>query len=193
MVLLTFTFSNILLLIALAKSVFMYYPQIMTKSSTGDFIRIDACTGQQLSWHFSLILCTLLYQSGISYSAISLLLYLALLITIALFYLMQIFYKDEVLTLLPVIITISSGVFIELLVAVKYDFHGQRNTRQGGQCFSCKQCLYSIHVLALWNILIAVQLVTMIATPICVLLFIHHRVLILLGQPFLQAIADYVS
>ena len=45
MVLLTFTFSNILILIALAKSVFTYYPQIMTKSSTGDFIRIDACTG----------------------------------------------------------------------------------------------------------------------------------------------------
>ena len=69
----------------------------------------------------------------------------------------------------------------------------QRSPRQGGQCFSCKQCLYSIHVLTLWNILIAVQLVTMIATPICMLLFIHHRVLILLGQPFLQAITDYVS
>ena len=34
-------------------------------------------------------------------------------------------------------------------------------------------------MLALWNILIAMQLVTMIATPICVLLFIHPQVTVL--------------
>ena len=36
---LTFTFSYILILIAITKSVFTYYPRIMVESSTGDFIR----------------------------------------------------------------------------------------------------------------------------------------------------------
>ena len=92
-------------------------------------------------------------------------------------------YKDEVLTVLAVYIIIPSAVFIELLVcilAVKYEFHDQRNLRHGGQCPSHKQCfLQSIHVLALWNILIAIQLLTKIATPICVFLFVHPQLTIL--------------
>ena len=92
-------------------------------------------------------------------------------------------YKDEVLTMLAVYIIIPTTVFIELLVsilAVKYDFHGQRSPRQVGQCPSCKQwLLQSIHVLALWNILIAIQLITMIATPISVLLFLNPQVTVL--------------
>ena len=89
-------------------------------------------------------------------------------------------YNDDVLTLLAVYIIIPSADFIELLVcilAVKYAFHDQKNLRHGGWCPSHKQCfLQSIHVLALWNILISLQLLTMIATPICVLLFVHPQV-----------------
>ena len=85
--------------------------------------------------------------------------------------------------MLAVYIIIPSTVFIELLVsilAVKYDFRDQRSPRQVGQCTSCKQwLLQSIHVLALWNILIAVQLITMIATPISVLLFLNPQVTVL--------------
>ena len=92
-------------------------------------------------------------------------------------------YKDEVLTLLAVYIIIRSAVFIEFLVciiAVKYEFHDLRNLRHGGWCPSHKQCfLLSIHMLALWNILIAIQLLTTIATPICVLLFVHPQVTVL--------------
>ena len=89
-------------------------------------------------------------------------------------------YKDEVLTLLAVYIIIPSSVFIELLVSVLAVFHYQRSLRRVGQCPSCKQCiLQSIHVLALWNILIAIQLITMIATPICVFLFVHPQVTVL--------------
>ena len=90
-------------------------------------------------------------------------------------------YKDEVLTLLAVYIIIPSSVFIELLVSALAVFCYQRSLRRGGQCPSCKQCiLQSIHMLALWNILITIQLITMIATPIFVLLFIHPQVTVLL-------------
>ena len=92
-------------------------------------------------------------------------------------------YKDEVLTVLAVYIIIPSTVFIELLVsilAVKYDFRDQRSPRQVGQCPSCKQwLLQSIHVLALWNILIAIQLITMVVIPIFVLLFLNPQVTVL--------------
>ena len=85
-------------------------------------------------------------------------------------------YKDEVLTLLAVIIITPSAVFINLIVSVLAVFHYQRSLRCVGQCSSCKQCiLQGVHVLALWNILITIQLITMIATPIFVLLFIHPQ------------------
>ena len=174
----TFIFLNILTPVALAKSVSLYYPRIMAKSSTGDVI---GC----LYWATAIV--AFLYN--IAYAAYSI---------------QQTFfgyrpaitsciihpdcsipsdtsvYKDEVLT---IYIIIPSTVFIELLVsilAVKYDFHGQRSPRQVGQCPSCKQwLLQSIHVLALWNILIAIQLITMIATPISVLLFLNPQVTVL--------------
>ena len=89
-------------------------------------------------------------------------------------------YKDEVLTLLAVIIITPSAVFIELIVSVLAVFHYQKSLRRVGQRSSCKQCiLQGVHVLALWNMLIVIQLITMIATPICVLLFIHPQVTVL--------------
>ena len=91
-------------------------------------------------------------------------------------------YNNEVLTLLAVYVVILSAVFIEFLaciLAVKYAFHDQRNLRPGGW-FPCKQCfLQSIHVLALWSILVAIQLLTKIAIPICVVLFVHPQVTVL--------------
>ena len=73
-------------------------------------------------------------------------------------------YKDEVLTVLAVYVIIPSAVFIEFLaciLALKYAIHDQRNLRHGGWCPSHKLCfLQSIHVLALWSILVAIQLIT---------------------------------
>ena len=91
-------------------------------------------------------------------------------------------YKDEVITLVAVIAIVPSAVFIELLVsiyAVKY-FSGQRSLRYGQQCNLWKYyLLQTVHVLALWNILIALQIVTMIVLPLLILLLIHPQVTVL--------------
>ena len=88
-------------------------------------------------------------------------------------------YKDEFLTVLFVYVIVPSAVFAELLVSVVAVKNNLRNLRDG-QRHSWKQFLsQGFHVLALWNILIAIQLITMITTPITVLLFIHPQVTVL--------------
>ena len=173
----TFIFLNILTPIALAKAVPLYYPTMWAKSSTGDF---TGC----LYWAIAImaLLCNTLYIAlsiwnnffqkwpGITNCLIHPNCSIPSDASV---------YKDEVLTLIVVAIIIPSAVFTELLVsvlAVKDVFHDQRSRRRGGQCPSHKQCLLqSIHVLASWNILIATQLVSKIAIPICVLLFVHPQ------------------
>ena len=68
------------------------------------------------SFPLYVILRTLLFQCGITSFRVDLLLHPVLSMTIALFHLMQMFYKDEVLTVLAVYIIIPSAVFLELLV-----------------------------------------------------------------------------
>ena len=176
----TFIFLNILIPVALAKSVSLYYPRIMVKSSTGDFI---GC----LYWATAIVafLYNIVYAA---YSTQRKFLDKPAITSCVIHPKCSIpsdtsVYKDEVLTMLAVYIIIPSTVFIELLVsilAVKYDFRDQRSPRQVGQCPSCKQWfLQSIHVLALWNILIAIQLITMIVIPIFVLLFLNPQVTVL--------------
>ena len=88
-------------------------------------------------------------------------------------------YKDEVLTVLFVYVIVPSAVFAELLVSVLAVKNNLRSLIDG-QRHSWKQFLsQGFHVLALWNILIAIQLITMITTPITVLLFIHPQVTVL--------------
>ena len=83
-------------------------------------------------------------------------------------------YNDEVTTLVVMLIVIASAVFIELLLsiyAVKHHFNGQKNL---------KHCLFqAVHVFALWNILLTLQLFTKIVIPVCVLLLIHPQVTVL--------------
>ena len=73
-------------------------------------------------------------------------------------------------------VVIPSAVFIELLVSiylVKYHFSGRMNLRHDR---SWKYYpLQTVHVLALWNIMITIQIITMIILPICVLLLIHPQ------------------
>ena len=173
----TFIFLNILTPVALAKSVSLYYPRIRAKSSTGDFI---GC----LYWATAVVafFCNILYiAASIRHTFWS-----KPAITSCLIHPNcsipsdASVYKDEVLTLLAVIIITPSAVFIELIVSVLAVFHYQKSLRHVGQRSSCNQHLLpSIHVLALWNILVAIQLITMIATPICVLLFVHPQVTVL--------------
>ena len=91
-------------------------------------------------------------------------------------------YKDEVITLVAVIAIVPSAVFIELLVsiyAVKC-FIGQRSQGYDQQRnFQKHYLLQMVHVLALWNILITVQIITTTVLPVLVLLLIHPQVTVL--------------
>ena len=73
------------------------------------------------------------------------------------------------------------SVFTELVIsiyAVKYRFADQRSIKCG--CHSWRQCVKLIvHVLASWNILIAVQIFIITAIPIGVLLWIFPQLTII--------------
>ena len=91
-------------------------------------------------------------------------------------------YQDEVFTLVVKLAIIPLAVFIELLAsiyAVETHFVTQIGLRWGHQCPSWKHCLLqTFHVLALWNIFIAVQLFSMVAIPISGLLIIRPQMTI---------------
>ena len=173
-----FIFLNVLTPVALAKSVSLYYPRIMAKSSNGDF---KMC----LYWAIALIAFLL----NTVYTAASIRHHIfgnKPAITSCIIHLNHPcsipsdtnVYKDEVITLVAVIAIVPSAVFIELLVsiyAVKY-FFGQRSLRYGQQRNFWKHyLLQTVHVLALWNILKTVQIITTALLPVLVLLLIHPQ------------------
>ena len=86
-------------------------------------------------------------------------------------------YQDEVVALVAKVTIIPLAVFIELLAsiyAVKTHFTTPRR-----RCHSWKHCLLqAFHVLALWSILMALQLFAMIAIPISGLLIIRPQMTI---------------
>ena len=146
-----FIFLNILTPVALAKSVSLYYPKIVTKSSKGDFM---GC----LYWGTAVV--TFVFNT--SYTALSIKNYFfhskttftsCLIHHSCLIPSDTYIYNDEVTTLVVMLIVIASAVFIELLLsiyAVKHHFNGQKNL---------KHCLFqAVHVFALWNILLTLQL-----------------------------------
>ena len=89
-------------------------------------------------------------------------------------------YRAEVLTLVAKVIIIPSAVFIELLVSFYFAISHPVGQSRLRCVFMC------LHVLALWNVLIAVQLLTMIAIPICVLLLIRPQVTIIVSLFFVM-------
>ena len=92
-------------------------------------------------------------------------------------------YNDEVLTAMGVILVIPSALAIELVVSiysVKCHFRSRLNLRHGNQYHSWKHyTLQIVHVLALWNIMITIQIIAMVTFPICVLLLINPQVTML--------------
>ena len=90
-------------------------------------------------------------------------------------------YRAEVLTLMAKVITIPCTVFIELLISFYFAISHPVCQRRSRYVFMSIQCF---HVLALWNVLIAVQLFSMIAIPICVLLLIRPQVVIIISSFF---------
>ena len=92
-------------------------------------------------------------------------------------------YRDEVLTLVGKLTIIPIAVFIELFVSISVvrSYHAV-TSYSPAQNFAWKQCLLqTVHVIALWNIQIALQLLAMVVTPICVLLLVHPQETILLS------------
>ena len=93
-------------------------------------------------------------------------------------------YRAEILTLVAKVIIIPSAVFIELVVSLYFAINLQDSQKRLRYVvFMWKQCL---HVLALWNVLIAIQLLTMITIPISVLLLIRPQVTIIVSLFFVM-------
>ena len=178
-VLCAFIFLNILTPIALAKSVSIYYPKTKTESlgfkclyratAILAFLFNPLYYGTSILRSFSiprpLIVSCILCLSDpccVIPSDTSV-------------------YHDEVLTLVAKVTIISISVLTELVVsiyAVKYRFVDQRSLKCG--CHSWRWCVKLIvHVLALWNILIAVQIFITTAIPIGVLLWIFPQLTII--------------
>ena len=98
-------------------------------------------------------------------------------------------YRDEVNTLLAKVIIIPFAIFVELLLSVYIvRHHFVLIPRYDRRCHSLKfYLLQAVHVLALWNILITIQLATMTAIPLIVLLLAHPQVVVLYFMYLLMA------
>ena len=125
---LAFIFLSILTPIVLSKMVFLYYPRISTKFTTGDYLDCLYLSVAFMSF-LSNIFYTLLSMRNILYrnrpTITSCLIYHNCPV-----FTDQNLYKDEVLTVLFVYVIIPSAVFAELLVsvvAVKNNLRSRRN------------------------------------------------------------------
>ena len=93
-------------------------------------------------------------------------------------------YRAEILTRVAKVIIIPSAVFIELVLSFYFAINLQDSQKRPRYVvFMWKQCF---HVLALWNVLIAIQLLTMIAIPISVLLLILPQVTVIISLFFMM-------
>ena len=90
-------------------------------------------------------------------------------------------YQDEVNTLLAKVIIIPFAIFVELLLSIYIArHHFVLIPRCDQRCHSLKfYLLQAVHVLALWNILITIQLASLTAIPLIVLLLAHPQVVVL--------------
>ena len=183
-VLCAFIFLNILTPVALAKSVSLYYSKSRSKSSSGEFVG---------RFYWATAFVTLLFNAFyIVASAVRPFTLNRPVITSCILSISghtckipsdTSVYKDEVLSVVGKFTIIPIAVFIELVVSIRaenYHFTGQRRLRCSTKCCSWKQLLLQIvRVLALWNILIAIQICIMIAIPISVLLWIRPQLTII--------------
>ena len=199
-----FIFLNTATPIALAKSLPLYYPKILARSSTGDFM---GC----LYWATAIMafLCNISYTaSAIRYQFVRNLPTITLCIVPFVNHKCDIpsntsVYQDKVHTLVAKVTVIPLTVFTELLASI----HVISSVREGyircsDSCYTGMHCiLHIVHVLALWNISIALQLLTMITIPIFGLLFIQPQmtiffilllVIILSGLTFMAAYLLYL-
>ena len=179
-VLLAFVFLNVLTPIVLAKSFSQYYSRIRANVSAEDFTK---CLYQATA--FVSFLC------NVAYTTVSIWNYFGEddpAITACVIHLSKHpctipsdtrAYRDEVNTLLAKLIIIPLAIFVELLMSI---YIVRRHSvimvpRYDQRYHPLKlYLLQSLHVLALWNIMITIQLATMTAIPLTVLLLTHPQV-----------------
>ena len=171
-----FAFLNILTPIALAKSLPWYYPRVRAAASGRHF---TAC----LYWAAALIT----FLINILYTGMSLLEHSHNVpaITSCIVELSKhkcsilsdaSLYKDEVLNLAAKITIIPITVCAELFVSI-LTTRNHFGRRYGSRHRLWQHCLLqAVHVIALWNILMVLQIFTMCAIPLCVLLLTHPQV-----------------
>ena len=98
-------------------------------------------------------------------------------------------YKDEVLTFVAKVTIIPIAVFVELVISFLTVRHHISGKRYGSGYHLRKHfLLQAVHVIALWNILIVLQIFTMCAIPLCVLLLTHPQVTFLCLAFFLMVL-----
>ena len=176
--LLAFIFLNILTLATLAKSVSLYYQSIRNRIAASEYVRCLYWAAAIVAFfcNIAYIAASLTHQFSRGHPAITrCIIHLAN-------YNCSIpsdtnIYRDEVLTLVGKLTIIPIAVFIELFVSISVvrSYSPTPN-------FAWKQCLLqTVHVIALWNIQTALQLLAMVVTPICVLLLVHPQETILLS------------
>ena len=177
-----FVFLSILTPIVLAKLVSLHYPKIRNKASTGHFMRYLywAAAGIAFLINVGYIATSLAEQYYYNHPSITscmfqLSVYKCLIPTDTSVY------NDEVLTLVAKCTIVPVAVLIELLISV-YTVKNDCDVRQ--ICIGCKRSslkhylLLSVETIALWSILMAIQLLAMTVTPLCVLLLIRPQVTI---------------
>ena len=181
-VLLAFVFLNILTPIVLAKSFSQYYSKIRANVSAEDFAK---CLYQATA--FASFLCNVAYTT---FSIWNQFIRNDPAITACVIHFSKhpctipsgtSAYRYEVITLLAKLIIIPLAIFVELLMSI---YIVRRHSvimvrRYDQRCHPLKlHMLQSLHVLALWNIMITIQLATMTAIPLTVLLLTHPQVTI---------------
>ena len=98
-------------------------------------------------------------------------------------------YKDEVLTLAAKVTIIPIAVCAKLVISILTVRHHISGKRYSSRYHLRKHCLLqAVHVIALWNILIVLQIFTMCAIPLCVLLLTHPQVTFLCLAFFLMVL-----
>ena len=168
-----FVFLNTLTPIVLAKLLSSYYPKMRTKASKGNFTRYlywaaagmaflsnvvytTASVKELFNNHPTIASCIIKlsnHQCTIPSGTST--------------------YNVEMLTLVAKFTVIPIAVFIELLISV---YTVKNNYLKRQKCVCCRSL---VQTLALWNILIAIQLFTMTVIPLFMLLLTHPQVTII--------------
>ena len=184
-----FGFLNILMPIALAKSLSWYYPRVRAVASGRHFTASLYWAEALIAFLFNVIYTGMsLFQHYHNKPAIT-----SCIVELSR-YKCSIpsdtsLYKDEVLTFVAKVTIIPIAVFVELVISILTVRHHISGKRYSSGYRLRKHCLLQVvHVIALWNILIVLQIFTMCAIPLCVLLLTHPQVTFLCLAFFLMVL-----